>query len=382
MIRLRSRFLLLVAFLVLMGGCRKEDVAREPGVYVSENTKLRESLSSRSVFLKVNGEAIRKRDFDALATLYDKVNRMRAKDPLVGANPQAERAIRLQSNAIVAGMLRRTLLRQLAEKEHVTASPEALKAGEAAMLKHLRREDSSLQAVAKEIGGKPGQLIFTLNEGDALEAALRDHFDTEHELKITAKDIADARQRAIQISEAGAASNIIEKAELEKAKKEIAAGVRFEEVAKKYSTVYPEEGREWGEFELKEFEDNPAFQKWLVGAKTGDISDIMEMDDGWSIVKVEFRTVEELPPGSLAIPRDLWTLVRVTRRLWEILPEYTDEELTDFLLAKRMPKIQRKIGDLIMKEAVIEWPYGTNLFKKVEAPALPPGVPPVPISAP
>ena len=83
------------------------------------------------------------------------------------------------------------------------------------------------------------------------------------------------------------------------------------------------------------------------------------------------RRDEDVPPGVVKIPREIWELVRVSRNLFESPPDMDREEIVTRLLEFRNRDLQKRVGDMIMKDAVIEWPHGTNLFAKTSAIAAP-----------
>ena len=144
----------------------------------------------------------------------------------------------------------------------------------------------------------------------------------------------------------------------------IKAGEDFSKVAEMYSETKGD-GKIWGDYLLEEVEESPALVNWLMGAKDGDVSGILELDDGFSVVKVLKRHPEELPPGSKDVPREVWELARISRKCYDGFPDQTREEIVDELTRHRNNKIQRQIGDAVMSQAVIEWPHGTNLFENV-----------------
>jgi parvulin-like peptidyl-prolyl isomerase len=160
-------------------------------------------------------------------------------------------------------------------------------------------------------------------------------------------------------------SNSIERAVLEKAMDELRSGATFKEVAERYSET-PEEGDVWGEYLLEEVDEDEELVAWLKDAKDGDVSGILELDDGYSVVKVLSRHPEELPPGAVQQPRDVWTVARISRKCYDGLPEKTRDEIVESLLRRRNNALQKRVGDAIMADAVIEWPHGTNLFENVE----------------
>ncbi len=355
----------------LLSGCGEEP-PKAPDEHVGETSQLLiDSLSNRDVILRVNDETFTKGDFLVAVRLADKIRRMCAGDPITGPNRAAEEYSRWVRPRTLSEIQKRSLMRQYAKKVGVSATKEEQDAYAAEILRAVRRGNSTLDAVAKEIGGEEGKLFRQNVLDDANDEPLRRFMDKDGILNITDADIMVVSNRMNVAREQCARSNAIERAELEAAIAEINAGEDFAEVAKRHSRD-PEEGEFWVDTGLlEEMSESPELQKWMLSAKTGDVSGILEMNDSWSVVKVVSRKLEDLPPGSTAQPREVWDMVRISRNLIEKIPHPNREEFVQALLNTRNRTLQKRLGDAVMKEAVIEWPKGTNLFEKVSAKAAP-----------
>lgn len=367
MIKHIVNFTLLALFLV---GCSGDTdnvsgIKKEPGIYVGERDCLMDDLSPEDVILIVNGEKFTKSDFLVAVRLFDKISRLRAGDPLTGPNKYAEAAVQATNPRTLSDILRRALIRQYAEKHGVRPSAEMVNNSARRSLTTLRQSNATLDQVAEAFGGPEGRLLIEYNYGDALDEAMRKYFDKENILNLTDADIMTVSNRWSRSQAAAASSNAVQRASLEKAISELKNNADFAEVAKKYSST-PEDGKYWDEFLLEEFEEFPAVVEWLKTSKTGDISGILEMDDGWSVVKVVSRHKEEFPPPGISEPRDLWSLVRISRPLYETVESLPREEIVKGLIANRSRTLQKRVGDAVMENAVIEWPCGTNLFNRAK----------------
>ena len=351
--------------LLLAAGCGKEEL-KAPGTYVGENARLMKDLSRREVFLKVNGEKFTKADFEAAENFQDKLRRMCAGDPLTGPNEPAEHTRLVTRPRTVSEMLRRALLRQFAKANGIVATDEAKAEYAKSLLKTLRRPGKSIDEVAEEFGAE-GKIFLAYFEDDARMQAEREFVDTEHTLDIGDDDILAVSNRIARFQANAEEKNAVARADLEKALAELTAGGDFTVVAGKYSSEL-DEASFWmdGEY-LDSFEDTPELMLWLKTAKTGDISPILELDDGYAIVKVVEKRIEDMPPEGIVIPKDIYTLVRIKKEIYDGPEDMTRDEIIEGLKKFRSEALQKKVGDTVMADAVIEWPCGTNLFERVEA---------------
>ena len=357
-------------FAVFLAGCGQEGPSKSPGEYVGDVPRLMDELSNGDVFLVVNGEKITKKDFKTAVSLEDKMRRMCAGDPLTGPNKPAQEYSLWARPRTLSDVLRRALMRQFAKKNGIKPTKEDIEECSKSVVVNLRRRNATVDDLAKEFGKEDGRLFRQYLEDDATGIAARRFVDDRGILNITDDDVINISNRIARMQARAAASNAVEKAVLAKAISEIAAGKDFAEVAKAHSRD-PEQGTLWETSYLDEMESSPALMKWASSAKTGDVSGILELDDGWAVVKVVSRRDEDVPPGVVKIPREIWELVRVSRNLFESPPDMDREEIVTRLLEFRNRDLQKKVGDMIMKDAVIEWPHGTNLFAKTSAIAAP-----------
>ena len=358
-----KELVLILALLVAVAGCKPKET-KSPGVYVGEVSYLMDELSGGDVFLVVNGQEFSKKDFAVAVSLADKMRRMCAGDAVKGHNKAAEEYALWSRPRTLSDMLRRALMRDYARKNGVKATEAEVEEYSKKIAASLKRAGSSIDAIAGELGPKEGRLFRQYVIDDATEPTLRRFVDAEGVLNISDDDVIAISNRIAKMQARAAMSNACEKAILEKALARINKGEDFAAVAKELSRD-PEQGEFWETDYLDEMDTSPALMNWASTAKTGDVSGILELDDGWAVVKVVSRRPEDLPPGEIRIPKDVWELVRVSRNLYETPPDMDREEIVENLISFRSKKVQSKLGDIIMKEAVIEWPKGTNLFVRV-----------------
>lgn len=332
-----------------------------PGVHVGAEERTLDSLQMEDVILKVNGKPFTKADFELTSSLYDMITRMRAHDPLRGPNPAAEKTKLWRRPFTLSDIARRAMVRDFARAEGIAVRDEDRKAAAKSVADYVRYPDKTPEMMAKEFGGAEGRLFLEYLEGDALDEAVRCHFDVSNALNITEADVIAYSNRYENSIRTAVLSNEVEKAILSKASAELAKGRDFVEVAKEFS-INLDDATVWGEeINLDELEDCPELMGWVSTANAGDVSGIIATEDSWSIVKVVERGKDEDEEGNIG--EDNWTLVRICRTYWDSYQSMTHDEIVDMLKDSRKRKLQREIGEMIDARSVIEWPYGTNLFK-------------------
>ena len=354
-----DRFLGLTALATVLIGC-SDGTPKMPTVEPKGDCLMSE-LPENAVFLKVNDRAFTRGEFEDTSRMFDMINRTRARHALTGPNPEAEHAIRVMGPGIVSEMRRRELLRQFAEKNKVEPTEADMAEVTKNLLVYLRRSEKTIDAVATEFGEKYSALLRAYIKGDATDIALRRFVDVDNILNITEDDVIAASNRWKSLTATAIASNAVQKAILEKAVAEIAAGADFGEVAEKYSEN-PGDGKEWTDLDTEDVADEPALAAWLKNAKVGDVSGILELDDGLAVLKLESLERDDEDFNDIT-----WKLVRICRTMWELPPELDHDETFDGIREYRTNKLQKLVGKKVLENAVVEWPHGTNLFKKTSA---------------
>ena len=360
------------ALLLLVCGCTKNDSdvieQKSPGIYIGETAAMMSDLRKDDVFLKVNGKCFTKADFDLDAAVYDKMLRMGHKARLTGFNAQAADAIEKMSPLILNYMPRRELFNQYANQNSISVKPAFLEMAVGKVLRDLNRSHSSLDAVCAEMGPGVGERFRYFVNTDALEYSLREHFDKDGLLDIKEDDIISYSNRYERSVVAAAEKNARQLEMLNKALDELKRGADFKTVAAKYSEgeFASNDAEYWDEYYKEDFEDEEQLAAWALSAKEGDISGVLELDDGYGIIKLLKKREEGPDPSDETVKETVWEFAKLHRDLYEPLQELTHDEIKAAYVAERTREIQKKMADAILKEAVIEWPYGTNLFENAK----------------
>ena len=318
-------------------------------------------MSDDAVVFKVNGSGFTKGDFMAASRMYDRINRLNAGDDLFAPNVMAEKAVKLRAPFVLSDMVRRAQVRCYAKENDIEPGQEDLQAARRTFERQFRRRQT-IEKIADQIGSVEGRVMFDYMRGDALDMTLRKRFDAEHSFDITDADVMVVSNRISRFNETAAVSNAFERLVLTKALADIGRGESFESVARKYSKD-PDEGVTWSSFSDGDFDENPALFEWVKSAKVGDVSGIIETDEGWIVAKLTNSSLQLLDDDGNG--RREWTLVRILRPLWEKAAEMKREEIVGGVLKYRQGLVQKRVWDAIAARSTVEWPYGTNVLKCV-----------------
>ena len=357
-----------VLSLCFWSGCNKHPTA--PGVYIEANKKVHIfDLASTDPILYVNGEAITKRDFDALMVLRDRIWRISGNMPFDVSESEMKQYCIDAGPGLMLQLIHHALFRQYAQK--IGAVPTEAKVRESAqvLLATLKRKNSSIESLAADIGGDAGELFRKIPYIDAQDAMLRQSVTTNDLDNVSEAELKEREEFVAKFDANAEAMNARARARLLEAKKRILGGADFALEAKNIAdAVNPQYGEKWGRFEIQEFPADEALHQWLRKSKPGDISDPLDLDDGLAIVKIIEKGKGDAPPG--VEPPDAYTLVRCTVKACEKMRYQNRTEMTRQLLLWKREDAQRVLGEMLTSRAVIEYPNGTNLFDKVAAEAV------------
>ncbi|MDY0087145.1 MAG: peptidylprolyl isomerase [Coriobacteriia bacterium] len=249
---------------------------------------------SKDVAAIVNGEEISKADLEA------QVNRLMEQSPEMFKGDDGESRLVEFKRQLLDNMINNVLIRQAAAErgievtdEEITAQVDDLKAG-------FPTEDDFDKALS--------DANLTL---DDLKQQLRDQLATQRLMEelvgddeVTDEEIAkyyEENKTEFEEQTATRASHILfdkdDKATAEKVLAEVKGGAAFDELAKKYSKD-PGSAAQGGDLGWSD----PArpfvteFQEALDKLKVGEISDLVETEYGWHIIKVDEKRDERTKP--------------------------------------------------------------------------------------
>ncbi len=250
--------------------------------------------SSNDVAAIVNGEEISKAELDA------QVDRLKEQSPQMFEGEEGESRMLDFQRQLLDNMINNVLIRQAAEERGITISDEEIQA-----------QIADLQA------GFPSETEFNAALADAnltladLEQQLRDQLATQRLMEelvgddeVTDEEINEYyEQNAGQFEEQAAvrASHILfdpdDKATAEQVLAEVNAGGDFAELATEHSKD-PGSAAQGGDLGWSDPARPfvPEFQNALEALSVGEVSELVETEFGWHIIKVEEKRDERKKP--------------------------------------------------------------------------------------
>lgn len=350
-------------------GCSRREHPQEPGIYVNADRTVHiTELADDDPILYVNGEKISRRDFETLMRLRESIWRIATRQTL-DATEEELADYRIKAGpGLMLQLIHHALFRQYAGEIGAIPSDVQVQAAGEALLAALNRRNSTIESLAKAIGGDAGELFRKVPYIDAQDALLRQSVTTNDLDHVSDAEIKEREDFVAKFDANAESLNSKARARLAEARQRILSGADFAKEARNIAeAVNPQYGEKWGRFEIQEFPADEELHKWLLTAKAGDISNPLDLDDGIAIVKVVERGKGEAPEG--IEPPDAFTLVRCTTQAFEKMRYQDRAQMTEQLLQWKREDAQKILGTMLTDRAVIEYPNGTNLFDNVAAEA-------------
>ncbi|MCR5750921.1 MAG: SurA N-terminal domain-containing protein [Kiritimatiellae bacterium] len=337
-------------------GCEK----RGPGVYVGDRSRRIVEMSGRDVIVRVNGVDITKRDFDKMQAAYGMMYGLANGQGVDLSNPRIQRFLNGRGRATPQELMRRELMRQEAARVKLAANPEGVASAKAALVRSFRKSKvRTFEEAASCMGAEVTQYVEGLIVSDVQSKDLRKVLSPEA-FKVSEKEIDEGLARVKRVQDGCAASNKIFRATIAAARAEVLAGRDFAEVAERSSRGGKGEALEWESLQIEEVPEESPLRAFLAKAKEGDISDVIEWEDGLMFVKVlKVGKGDEEGAGDGA---KVFDLGRVVVNIWDSPDDMTRPEVRSELLKWKEQKAQEALGERLFKEAVLEFPNGTNWF--------------------
>ena len=163
-------------------------------------------------------------------------------------------------------------------------------------------------------------------------------------------------------------TNEMKRVQMQEWKRDLLANkVTFEDLAKKYGEdEYADEDRPgyWGEFERGQIEDKRV-QSVVFSLKPGEISDPVEDDEGYHLLKVLSVTAPERNDKGRVIQDEMRKVMHIYVKKLPLLIRDTDEILkADLKRQMQIQAINRYLDDLKTNGVTrIEFPHGKKLFE-------------------
>lgn len=355
----------LIAALAVLAGCGDDSVASKwqtlsPGVYVAEKSVALRDMSPEDVLYFVNGEKITKADFDERAALETAIFELQKGDRKMSQKSERKFRTGIRKN-VPSHLVQRKLYLQAAGKSGIAPKPGEEQRLEEAFLKKLPRRPKEGE-LEKKMGTAVYAALKRSFAEDALIEAYRASYWTNSYMTVSEEAISNKWAEVQRVNAKADAMNAKMRAKALEFKQKVQEGGDFGELTLKYAKVHPEYGTNWTSAVLAEFAPEEDIYKWLSGAKSGDISDPIEMDDGLAVIKLVSRHRADLPKGFT--PEDEFTMVRCTFYIFNKYVEGTSpESIRQVFLREQLQQAHGELGIRLWNAAVIELPNGEDFFK-------------------
>ena len=367
MAMMRLKVICLCAALSAVSGChKKENPAPEKGagkssgqgsLVVAAEKRLIEELAAEDTIVAVNGIAFKRKDYDAtlrsIEEMYRVVNPNIRPDELTVHRQQ-------RAASLVSEFITRQLLVQEAKKRGLKAAPES-RAGLNGVLEKLAKKEGLPVAELSKSSNPTVKIVCDGIEDQALILTLR-QAEFGDKLKVTDADLQAARERLVRYNEMCEQTNALVKARAAAIVERLRKGEDFTQVAKETSEYKGDTNGVWGTFSRAEIHDvlvrNAAFT-----LPVGAVSEPFDTQDGMAIIKVIERSGVDSPVAK-ALPSV--TLGRILLLLGETQKIPDDKALRRELEQSRLIQLQRPWLADLQQKAILEFPHGTNLWKKAK----------------
>jgi hypothetical protein len=326
------------------------------GLFVGPVEKRFDDMLPQDVLIAVNGVELKRGTCDEILDRMAKT--FQAAHPNL-RTPDVVNYRKHRAKSVVSEFLTKQLLLQEARRLKLVPTSE-----------NKARMDGLLAQRAKWENKRPEDFLRAQSERDA--AAIRSDLDDQalimtlrqHEfgdrLKITDTDIQEARERIVRYNLMCEATNALVKARGISICERLRKGEDFAAVADSVTGYRDGPGGFWGEFARGEIE-NAAVRSAAFTLPVGTVSDPIDTEEGLVIIKVLDRKGVD---STVAKVEATVRLGRIVLLLGETKAMPDKDTLFKELERKRLEELQRGWLEELRRRARIEYPNGTNFWKK------------------
>ena len=351
---MQKEFLIISVLLLLLTGCSR----RQPGVYLGEKEKGYNELSDHEVVIEVDGAKFFKADAEACVSLRKKIFSLIS--PRLDAKNLEYYGDRVRRR-VAREWMYNTLFLKKVEKEGIVPLPEDTDRHQDFMSAVLKKKIRNSEESARNVLGEDfAQFSKEMDDEVKLWALYRVKGLTDVKPDLVSNYLA----KISKVNESVAQSNKLVVAEGVRIFKELKAGLDFVKAVKMYSQeTHPLNNGDIGWCTAEEIDDeeiNSVVFTTAVNAVIGPF----ETEDGLQILRVEGHdTVDPVEKCRSKIPTV--KLRRIRLRMLLPVKTMTPKEAYREIVKNRIESYKRTESIKLKKEAVIYYPYGTNLFPKV-----------------
>ena len=319
-------------------------------------------LNDDDVLVAVNGYPLTKKVFDDLTVM--KVKQLSSRKDSNAAylnNHVAD----FQKNYIPMFVNQRVLMDRAWELKLFSREEMENRVNE--IVKH--QSAARKMSVEQFVKAFPGDFKYYLYEVQArllMERLVKTHIPPVGEVT---DELVEAFQKSIDEDNAATVkTNEMKKAQLAAWKSDIIANrATFEELAQKYNEdefADADSPGFWGEFERGEIDDK-LVQSAVFSLKVGDISDPVEDDDGYHLIKVVSVTPPERNEKGRVIQDEIRKVMHIYLKKQPLLIRDANDILkADLKRQMQLQAVNRYLDDLKTNGVTrIEFPHGQKLFE-------------------
>ena len=289
------------------------------------NSKVQGSVDRRpsgdQVLVRVNGVDITRRQLDRHVDMMVALLKNRRK------NTPPELVVRFKKKnlrALSNELFQRTVIKTCLANSNVTVTADAKKAVERECLRNFGRKKQTLDEL-RAIISKAG-FGKEFEEGMSFDVRFRSFITTVHSnvYYVSQERLDKVRAGMLAYNQRADATNRLTLARAEGVLKRIRAGEDFKKLADAFSEdAEKKPGGDLGDCDESDFPEEKHIWRKLWSMKAGEVTDVLEMEEGYVIFKVVRRnTVEQSQTGGESL-----TLARIFFRQAYRYPSQSDDEL-------------------------------------------------------
>jgi hypothetical protein len=362
----------LVGVLAIDTSCSKRDTGTEAASGTnavgrgSDNTsgKTIQEMAPDDVIVSVDGAVLTKRLFEQnikrmLTRLVQRPNLQRGQITAMG---------RRYIQTYIPSYVNTQILMQEARRQG-TLSEADLAAAVDAWIKHeAKSERKTADEFVKTVPGGAAALT-----NDAIQILLVEAVIATNVLsKVSVPDtvVQDTIAAIKAENEAISATNAVKVAWLKTLREQIAAGADFGKLADIHSQCQrsaPGCSGYWGEFGRREFTE-PKMRDAIFQLKAGEISDVLENDEGFHLVKLLAYTGAQTNVTGKAVQAETASLAHILIRSEPALEMSVPADLKKQLFEQFKQRRTAEYLEGLREKAVISYPNGTNFWPKAGTP--------------
>ena len=372
-----SKCLILAATgaMLVFAGCGKGQAGRQPsegktdgekraasGSKATNEVKTIGQMVPEDVIVSVNGIALTRQQYD------DGVKKILQNFSRKGKVSQRQIAgfARMAMRQYVQRFVNSQLLAQEARNKGIL-SEEELK----------RKTNAALEQSAKQAGKTAGSFLpAALDKAKALRSETEEKVLVEElinravmpKVNVTDEYVKMAIDAVRVANMPIATSNAVKVSKLQEIRQAVKTGSDFGKLADEYSESKDSaagKGGFWGEFERNQIEDRK-IRAVVFALKTGEISEVLEDEEGYQLIKVLNRQAEKKNEKGAVVEAEAVSLARIFFYKEPELEMPGEAEVKSQLAKGIRDKYLKDLIEELKKRAVILYPHGTNFWEETK----------------